>query len=130
MCPTIRTFINSVGPGEEREFVFRTSWGSNFKDAKARAIRAVRCEHNKYPPARAVCDYLIKHGSIETPARNVKRVITCLSPTTHFDDALSFTEANFTLNYGTEDRGSILRLELVEDPAKGGFAFSIAVKGY
>lgn len=81
LCKALRRFAASVQPNEKREFTFRTSWGSNFTDAKDEAFFAKRCTDAGYEPAKKVCDYLMNYGAVEFSNSNVEEAISCLSKT-------------------------------------------------
>jgi hypothetical protein len=129
-CRVLRAFVKSVQPDETREFTFRTSWGSNFKDDKEPAFFAKRCVHEGYAPAEKVCAYLMEHGSTEFTGVDVKDAVSCLSPKTRFDARLSLNEANFHFSYGSENRGALIDVTFKEDAAVGGMAFRLAADGY
>lgn len=129
-CKVLRAFVVSVQPDETREFTFRTSWGSNFKDAIEPAILAKRCEHGGYAPAEVVCAYLMEHGSTEFAGVDVEDAVSCLSRKTKFDPTLSLDAADFSFSYGSEDRGALIDVTFQEDPVVGGMAFRLAADGY
>ena len=120
----------SVQPGETREFIFRTSWGSNFKDAAEPAIFAKRCESQGYAPAEKVCAYLMEYGLTEFSGENVKDAISCLSRKTRFDPRLSLNEADFDFTYGPENSGALIDVTFKEEPTVGGMAFRLVADGY
>ncbi|MBU2278885.1 MAG: hypothetical protein KKB45_08785, partial [Gammaproteobacteria bacterium] len=64
-CDVLRSFVGSVKPDKVESFIFRTSWGANFKDASKEVLYAKRCEHGGYPAAKQVCAYLMEHASAE-----------------------------------------------------------------
>jgi hypothetical protein len=129
-CNILRAFVDSVRPNENREFKFRTSWGSNFKDTQEPAIFAKRCEHGGYGPAEKVCAYLMEYGSTEFTGANVKDAVSCLSPQTVFDRRLNLNEADFHFNYGSENRGSLIDVTFKADPVVGGMVFRLAADGH
>lgn len=129
-CKALRAFVDSVQPNEERSFTFRTSWGSNFKDAQEPALFAKRCEHDGYDPAKAVCAYLVEHGSTEFTWINVKDAISCLSRKTKFEPSLRVNSGDFSFTYGSEHRGALIDISFNEDPHIGGMAFKLAADGY
>jgi hypothetical protein len=122
--------VKSVQPGETRTLKFHTSWGRDFLDSDEDAVAAKRCQHYGYDPARPVCDYLMENGSIEFAGQNVKSVLTCLSPKTRFASGTTLGRLVMSWRYGTEDRGSLLDLEYVEDEELGGMVLSLSVRGY
>jgi len=125
LCSSLREFVNSVKPGETREFTFYTSWGRGF-DASSEAIAAKGCSHGDYLPAQKVCDYLMEHGSVEFAENNVKQALGCLSPETRLAPTLRLRRASFSLSIGR----SLVELEFYEDPAIGGMAFKVSADGY
>jgi hypothetical protein len=122
--------VASVQPDETREFTFRTSWGSNFKDDPEPAIAAKRCEHGGYNPAKNVCTYLMEYGSTEFTGADVKDAVSCLSRKTKFDRRLSLYLASFHFSYGSDDRGALIDITFKEDPIVGGMAFRLVADGY
>ena len=129
-CKALRTFVESVGPNDTREFTFRTSWGFNFKDEVELALAAKRCEHGDYAPANKVCEYLMEHGYIEFSDGDVKDAVTCLSRKTKFDPRLSINVAEFSFSYGSANRGSQITITYKPDPMIGGMAFRLVADGY
>jgi hypothetical protein len=129
-CRALRAFVVSVQPDETREFTFRTSWGANFKNAVEPAISAKLCEHEDYAPAERVCAYLMDHGSTEFAGANVKDAVSCLSHKTRFDSRLSLNEADFSLSYGSENRGVLVDVTLKEDAEVGGMTLKVVAHGY
>ena len=129
-CEVLRSFVESVQPDEAREFTFRTSWGTNFKDTEEPAIAAKRCDHQGYAPGESVCAYLMEHGSTEFSSVTVKEAISCLSRGTKFGTDLSLGEGAFSFSYGSEDRGALIDITLGEDPVIGGMVFRLAAEGY
>ena len=130
LCISLRAFVASVKPNEKRELIFHTSWGENFKGESQQVLYAVRCEHNGYNPAQAVCAYLMKNASIEFAGINAKRAISCLSPHTVFGPHLDINFGDFSFSYGTPNRGSLVAVKLYEDTKLGGMALSISADGY
>ena len=130
LCEMLRSFVESVQPGEVREFTFRTSWGSNFKDVDEPAIAAKRCNFNGYEPAMVVCAYLAEHGSTEFAGINVKNTISCLSRETNFGPTLRLASGDFSLRYGSDDRGALIDISLQQDEKVGGMAFQLTADGY
>ncbi len=130
LCAPLRAFVQSVQPDESRVLEFRTSWGSSFKDSTEPALFAKRCNHFGYSPAETMCEYLVKHGATEFSDNNLKRSVMCLSPKTKLDSGLSIADATFSLSYGSDDRGALVSLKLVEDPKIGGVVLRISVDGY
>jgi hypothetical protein len=129
-CKVLRAFVTSVQPDETREFTFRTSWGSNFKDDPEPAMWAKRCEHEGYGPAKNVCAYLMDHGSTEFTGVDVKDTVACLSPKTKFDRGLSLNLASFNFSYGSDNRGALIDITFKDDPVAGGMAFKVVADGY
>ena len=131
-CYLMKKFISSVKAGETRSLKFRTSWGADFKDASdpSSVIYARRCEHDKYPPAVAVCNSLMEFGAVEAPGANVKRVLVCPSRRTSFAPKLQLAAAEFNFFYGTENRGSKVTIKFGEDLRIGGTAMEISAAGY
>jgi hypothetical protein len=130
LCRALRAFVESVRPDETREITFRTSWGTNFKDATEPAMRAKRCEHGEYEPAKQVCAYLIEHGPTEFSDITVKDSISCLSRKTKFDGQLNINSGEFSFSYGSENRGALIEIYFAEDKVVGGDAFRLVADGY
>jgi len=130
LCAPLRKFVASVSPHEKRELIFRTSWGDNFKGETEEVMSAIRCEHNGYEPAQAVCAYLMKNASIEFAGINAERAISCISPRTKFAPLVDLRSGDFSLQYGTTSRGSLVEVKLYEDAEVGGMALSISADGY
>lgn len=129
-CKVLRAFVASVQPDETREFTFRTSWGSNFKDDPEPAMGAKRCDHEGYGPAKNVCTYLMEHGSTEFTGVDVKDAVSCLSRKTQFDRRLSLNLASFHFSYGSDNRGALIDITFTTDPVVGGMAFRMVADGY
>lgn len=129
-CDVLRSFVGSVKSDETKELVFRTSWGSNFKDTPEAVLSAKRCDHGGYPAAKNVCKYLMEHASVEFAAITVKNAISCLSPGNNFDDQLTINSGSFSISYGSQDRGSIVEIMFNEDSKVGGMAFKLVADGY
>jgi len=53
----------------------------------------------------------------------------CLSPDMKIN-SLSFKRATISTHYGTDDRGSFVDFELMEDTKIGGTVLTIVVSGY
>lgn len=130
LCKVLRSFVDSVKPGEQREFTLRTSWGENFKDASEQALAAKRCEHSGYEPAKKVCEYLIESGSTEFAGVNVQDAITCLSKKTRFAPFMQLNFGSFSFSYGSDNRGALIDINLRRDEKIGGMAFRLAADGY
>jgi hypothetical protein len=130
LCPPLRSFAASIGPDETRTLVFHTSWGGNFKDSKELVIYAKRCIHGGYKQAESVCDDLMQNGSVEFGNYNAMRAIVCLSPKTRFSNHASFERGEFSLMYGTENRGANISVTFEEDSVVGGMALRIVADGY
>ncbi|NCT67148.1 MAG: hypothetical protein GXC76_05810 [Rhodanobacteraceae bacterium] len=131
LCRPLRGFVASVQPGEAREFVFHTRWGGDFNDSSGEpTIYAKRCIHSGYAPAKAVCAYLMDHGTVEFSGNNVKRALACLSSGTHLANQVGVNQGSFSLSYGTQKRGSLLTVEMKEDMDIGGMAMSVKAEGY
>jgi hypothetical protein len=129
-CRVLRAFVDSVQAGEKRQFTFRTSWGSNFKDTAEPAIFAKRCAHESYAPAEKVCTYLMEHGSTEFTGVNVKDAVSCLSRKTAFDPRLSLNKMDVSFRYGSDSRGALVDITLNDDSEFGGMAFRLVADGY
>lgn len=129
-CKLLRAFAASVPPGEIREFSFRTSWGSGFKDAaEPAAISAKRCEYAGYAQAGKVCAHLMRQGSVEFPGTTVKESIACLSRGTAFDRGLSLDRGAFSFPYRSAHRGTRIDIDFDADAEIGGMAFRLTVAG-
>ena len=130
MCAPVLAFAESVGPDEVRTIAFHTSWGGNFRDDPEPVIYAKRCIHEDYAPAKAVCAYLIDHGATEFSGRNVERIISCLAPQTSFGPSINLNEGQFSVRFGTPERGSHISVQFGEDMDIGGMVLRINVDGY
>jgi hypothetical protein len=130
LCKALQGFVESVRPDDKRELAFHTSWGSNFKDAQEPALSAKRCTHNGYDPAKAVCAYLMEHGSTEFTGINVKDSISCLSRKTKFDQMFSLNGGEFSFSYGSDQRGALIDITFKEDEEIGGMVFRVVADGY
>lgn len=130
LCKSLRQFIASVKPDETHILKFRTSWGSNFKDEAEQALSAKRCDHGGYDPAKAVCDYLMEHGATEFPGNNAKSAVSCLSKQTRLAPGMQIHAISISITVGTENRGSLVDIELDEDTGLGGMVLSITADGY
>lgn len=130
VCMPLRAFVVSVAPRESREVVFQTRWGSNFKGAVEPALVARRCTHGGYAPAKVLCSRLLKYGATEFADENIKDALACLSPGLRFDSRTHVIEGSFSLDYGTDQRGSNVTLELRRDGSSGGLALRIRADGY
>lgn len=132
-CGPLRAFVASVKPDETRSFAFRTFWGGSFKDEKEEPEQFVfyskRCEDQEYAPAKAVCADLMENGSVEFADGNLKQVVNCLSKESWLE-GVWFEGAVLSLNYGTEDRGANVDIELAEDPEVGGMVLRVTANGY
>lgn len=129
LCKLLRVFAASVQSGETGEFTFRTTWGSNFKDAAEPAMSAKRCEHAGYAPAEKICAYLMQQGSVEFPGTTVKESVACLSRGTAFDRGLSLDRGAFSFPYGSAHRGTRIDIDFDADAEIGGMAFRLTVAG-
>jgi hypothetical protein len=129
LCAPLLAFVSAVQPQETKSLTFRTSWGENFKDTSAPALSAKRCEHEGYEPAKALCRSLVEHGAVEFAEINLKRSLTCLSPELKLN-SLSFRRAEIKTYYGTEERGSVVDFDYMEDAKIGGTVLTITVRGY
>ena len=136
LCAPLRAFAASIGPGQKHELVFRTSWGGDFKDAPEKSppeqtrLYAKRCDGSRYEAAERVCAVLMEHASVEFGNVNAMRAIECLSPKTHFANHTRFELGEFSLMYGTENRGANITVSFEEDKKVGGMALRIAADGY
>ena len=130
LCKSLKSFITSVKPDETHVLKFHTSWGSNFRDDDEPAFSAKRCNHGGYDPAKAVCDYLMEHGATEFSGNNAKSAISCLSTQTHVAAGMQIHSVSVSFSIGTEDRGSLVDIEFVEDTDLGGMVLSITADGY
>jgi hypothetical protein len=106
-------------------------WGGPFKDdPSAQVMYQARCIHNGFEPGKAVCSYLLKHGHIEFSDIEAKRALECLSPATRFGQPLGLERGVFTLRYGTDRRGSRMKILYGEDSESGGMVLRIVAEGY
>ena len=129
LCEPLLAFVTAVQPDETRRLKFHTSWGRNFKDDATEAMWAKRCDHGGYEPAKALCTYLLEHSSTEFAGYNLKRAMMCLSPEMDIR-SLSFKHAAISMHYGTEDRGSLVDFDLMQNAEIGGATLVISVDGY
>jgi hypothetical protein len=130
LCKPLRRFIASVKPDEIRVLKFHTSWGSNFKDDEEPAFFAKRCDHGSYEPAKAVCEYLMEHGATEFSGNNAKAAVSCLSAQTRIAAGMQIHAVSVSFSVGTENRGSLVDIEFIEDIDLGGMVLSITADGY
>lgn len=130
LCKPLTDFITSVGPNETRVLKFHTTWGSNFNGSDEPAFATKRCDHGGYEPARAVCGYLMEHGATEFSGSNAKSAIGCLSRKTRFAAGTELHSINFSLRFGSDDRGSLVDIAFQEDKELRGMVLSITVNGY
>ena len=130
LCAPLQAFVASVVPGESRALIFHTRWGANFKDSVEDAVSAKRCIHSGYAPAKAVCELLMERGSVEVSGNNGERALMCLSPGTRFARRIDMLRGAFSFKYGTEERGSNVKLLFDEDLQLGGMALQIVADGY
>jgi len=130
LCLPMRQFVASVGPGEVREIVFHTSWGSGFKNAKEPAIAARQCLHQGYGPARPACQALMHYGAVEFSNTNAERVITCLVPSNRWGEHVHLEQGSLSLEYGTDNRGSNVTVSYDRDQEMGGMVLRVRVDGY
>jgi hypothetical protein len=132
LCAPLREFAAAVGPDEHREIVFRTSWGGGFKDdpGAKNSISSKRCEHGGYDKAKVVCGVLMEDASVEFGNVNTMRAVVCISPDIHFPRYIEFEHGEFSLNYGTEDRGANISISFEDDPKIGGAVLRIIADGY
>ena len=131
-CGPLREFAASVKPDETRSIAFRTFWGGSFKDEKEPeqvVLYSKRCEHNEYAPAKVVCADLMENGSVEFADGNFKQAVNCLSKETWLE-GVWIEGAALSLNYGTDDRGANVDIELAEDPEVGGMVLRVTANGY
>ena len=130
LCAPLRAFAASVQPKERQEFAFHTMWGGPFKDdPSAQVLYEARCIHNSFEPGKAVCSYLMKHGQIEFSDIDAKRALECLSPATSLG-RLRLDSGVFALSYGTDRRGSHVKILYGEDSEMGGMVLRIIAEGY
>lgn len=132
LCAPLRKFAAAVGRDAHREIVFRTSWGGGFKDdpATSNSMSAKRCEHGGYDKAESVCEVLMKDSSTEFGNVNAMRSVVCISPDIHFPRYIEFEHGEFSLHYGTEERGASISISFEEDQQIGGMALRIVADGY
>jgi hypothetical protein len=131
LCAPLQAFAASVRPNESKEFAFHTMWGGPFKDdPSAQVMYQARCIHNGFEPGKAVCSYLLKHGQIEFSDIDAKHALECLSPTTRLGRQVGLDRGVFTLSYGTDRRGSHVKILYGEDAEIGGMVLRITAEGY
>jgi hypothetical protein len=132
LCAPLRRFVASVGPDEHRELIFRTSWGGGFSDdpSTKNSISSKRCEHQGYDRAKAVCDILMKDGSVEFGNVNAMGAVVCISPDIRFPRYNDFDYGSFSLHYGSEDRGASVTVSFEKDAKIGGMVLRIVADGY
>jgi hypothetical protein len=130
MCAPVLDFAGSVGPDDVRSIAFHTSWGGNFRDDPEPVIYAKRCVHEDYEPAKAVCRFFLERGATEFSGNNVQRVLSCLAPETNFGPNIQLNEGQFSVRFGTPDRGSHITVQYGEDVEIGGMVLRIKADGY
>jgi len=130
LCPPLQAFAASVPPKEREEIAFHTMWGGPFKDdPSAQVLYQTRCIHNGFEPGKAVCSYLMKFGQVEFSDIDAKRAVECLSPATRMG-RLRLDSGAFALSYGTDRRGSHVKILYGEDSEIGGMVLRITAEGY
>jgi hypothetical protein len=129
LCKPLRDFVRSVKPDETRVLEFHTIWGGGFNGADQDTMFEKACEHNEYVPAKVLCAYLMENGAVEFAGENVKSVISCLSPKTHFPSGILHA-ISYSLTVGTDNRGSHVKIEYSKDERLGGMVLSITADGY
>ncbi len=132
LCPPLRAFVASVKKDESKTLEFHTSWGtaSGIRLHPTKSSPQKWCTFSDYGPARPVCDYLMEHGAIEFSGNNAKSAIACLSPATRFSPRIELDRVDASFYYGTESRGSNIRINFVEDSKLGGMVLTIKANGY
>ncbi len=131
LCAPLVAFVSAVPPKQSREFAFHTIWGGAFKDDPSpQAMYQARCIHHGFEPGKAVCDYLLKNGHVEFPGIDARRALECLSPTTHLDGRVRVDRGDFSLTFGTDERGSLVKVLFDADPEVGGMVLRITAEGY
>lgn len=130
LCEPLRLFAASVAPGESRTLTYQTIWGGNFKDRQETGTAAKRCDYASYEPAKPVCVYLMKYGGYQFTAQNAKLALQCLSKKTRFDPYVEVHSISATAKYGTEARGSHVKIEFQQNTDVGGVALTITAVGY
>jgi hypothetical protein len=130
LCAPLLTFAASVQPDESRTIVFNTCWGGNCGGADNRAIASNACAHAHGDEAgKAVCAALSEHGNIERSDLNALRVLKCLAPETNFG-RVRLNAGDFSLTYGTPDRGAQLSVVFGDDDRRGKHVLRIVAEGY
>ena len=130
LCQSLRRFVESVKLDETRVVKLHTIWGSNFKDSDEPAFYAKRCDHNSYPPAKQLCEFLMDHSAVEFSGNNAINVITCLSPKTRSAPRAELNAISISMVFGTKSGGGLVDVEYTEDTELGGMVLSITVDGY
>jgi hypothetical protein len=130
LCESLRTFADSVKPGETKTLRFHTIWGSNFKDRDGKASGAKRCDYAGYEPAKPVCTHLMEYGAIQFSGYNAKATVQCLSKKTRFAADAEVQSMSVSLTYGAKHRGSRIAVELKEDIDLGGKVLTITATGF
>lgn len=72
----------------------------------------------------------MKYGSAEFAGNNVLRVVSCLSPDTHFASGVKIEHAAFSFHYGNDGSGSEVIVEFNESEALGAMVLKVTVEGY
>jgi hypothetical protein len=130
-----RDFAKSAQPGEIRKITLRTAWGHGFNDVPEDegdlvTIAAKRCDHEGHSAEKAICDFLMENSATEFAGLNVKDAIACLSRNFRVDRSFQIFSGSFSIQYGPDNRGANIQLELQEDDVVGGMAFTVIVRGY
>ncbi len=72
----------------------------------------------------------MKDSSTEFGNVNAMRAVVCISPDIHFPRYIEFEHGEFSLHYGTEERGASISISFEEDQQIGGMALRIVADGY
>lgn len=68
LCPALQAFAEGIPAGQAQRVTLRTFW-----DAEP----TIACERPDTAPAKAFCNYLSTHSSIEFMSANIRRVMRC-----------------------------------------------------
>ncbi|RVT45311.1 hypothetical protein EMM73_13730 [Rheinheimera sediminis] len=137
LCGSLKAFVQSVAADTSQSLELQTSWGGGFKKEKESigkeeeiVLYEKRCNFHEYEPAEKVCDILMRSSSTEFPHLNLKRVLACLSPGTKFSKNMEIGAMSVSFDYGDDERGSFIYIDLGFDSTIGGNQLKIVAEGY
>ncbi len=129
LCMELSAFLGSVKPDETRVVTLRTYWGAR-EVGDQLVLGSKRCEHNNYEPAKRFCGYLMEHTSTEFAGYNAKRILSCLAPFPSSKARLDINSGSFSTQFGSNDRGALVDLDLVRDKEQEEMVLILKADGY